>query len=131
MKKIFFLAAFIFALSSSYSQVSQSEPNEEPSTQIEHGEHFVIGLDKATFTQIGFIKSELAEIPRIVFSEFIYKDKILLIETDTKVKPYLTYADIEPILLKYINKNDIYVKEYFSFEELKGYYTNFDKTVIK
>lgn len=93
--------------------------------------NLVIGLPKASATELAFVRNELEKESQIVSAEFVFKDHVLLIEVDPKITPYLKFADIESILIKYFNKSDIHEKQFLSFKELKMEYIKDDKYRVK
>lgn len=102
-----------------------------PQASTPHTSNLVIGLPKISITQLEFVKADLASTEQIVTAEFIFNDNVLLIETDPNVTPALTFNDVENVLAKYFNKNDIHEKNVESFKKLKANYYKVDKFIIK
>jgi hypothetical protein len=121
MKRLFFLLVLVFSLDSLVSQ----------NTPIAHSENFVIGLPKVSQVQLNFIKGDLADLAKVKSAQFVFGDYVLLIETDANNLPYLSYSDIETILLKYFNQSDIYPKDHNKYYELKDELIKKDKYILK
>ena len=94
-------------------------------------DNFVIGLPKATHTELELIKEELLQYPQIVYSEFFFNEHILLIECDPRPQVPLDYKTVETILFKYFGHDHVLRKEIISFEELKSKRSKTDKFTIK
>ena len=118
MKKFLFGFVFLLCYNSFIAQISQAT-------------NLVIGLRPASETELNFIKDDFANESRIAFANFIAKDKVLMIEMDQKQTPYLSFEDIEAILLKYFHKLGINLKVVDSFKILKAEYAKDDKFIIK
>jgi hypothetical protein len=92
--------------------------------------NFAVGLPKISAVELEFLKTDFNAFSQIVYSEFIFKDHILLIECDPKAKP-ISYPDIEIILHKYFDPTTVHRKYIVSFEELKKDGEKSDKYKIK
>jgi hypothetical protein len=120
MKKLLFCLIFSLCYNFFIAQSSQALSS-----------NLVIGLPKASETELNLIKEDFRNVSRISFANFIVKDHVLIIEMDHKQTPYLLFSDIEEILLKYFQKSDIHEKVVDSFKTLKAEYTKDDKFIIK
>lgn len=118
MKK--FLFGLTFFLSYNFFIAQTSQPT-----------NLVIGLPTASETELNMIKEDFASESRIAVANFIGKDKVLMIEMDQKQTPYLSFEDVEAILLKYFHKKDINLKVVDSYKVLKAEYTKDDKFIVK
>jgi hypothetical protein len=91
--------------------------------------NFAIGLPKVTNVELPLLKNELAQIPQIIYSEYFYKDKVLVVECSHEAP--LNYDALETILFKYFDHADVQRKYIVSFTELKASRQNTDVYTIK
>jgi hypothetical protein len=120
MKKVLLQCLFLFLFGTVFGQVTHPD-----------NENFVIGLPKISAVQLDLIKTDLALVNQVVTSEFVFKEKLLIIETSKTLTPVLTYPEIQAILTKYFNTNDIYLKDASQFDQLKAEFIKYDKYTIK
>ena len=116
MKRIIIVLSLIFCFGNLISQ---------------QNENFIVGLPKVSSVQLDFVKDKLMDMPKVISAEYIYKDNILLIESDSQATQGLEYAEIEKILLEYFNAADIYKKEGFNFAQVKSENIKSDKYLLK
>lgn len=93
--------------------------------------NFVIGLPKATHSELELIKADLQPYSQITYSEFFFNERILLIECEPNPEKLLDYQTVETILFKYFGHDHVLRKQIISFQELKSKRDKTDKFTIK
>jgi hypothetical protein len=93
--------------------------------------NYVIGLPKATTVELELIKNNLVAFPQITYSEFFFKDHVLLIEVNSRYPQALSYQEVETILFQYFGHDYVQRKYIVSFEDLKAQRSKTDKFTIK